>query len=191
MTTYVLVHGSWHGGWYWRSVGQILIANGDTVYMPTLTGLGERAHLLSPDTSLELHINDIMEQLESEDLERVILVGHGHGGVVVSAAADRAAERITRLVYLDAVVPGDGECMYDSAPAQIRTFFEAQAKTGGDGWRVPASAVSAEFLGLVDAEDIRWVIPKLTAHPIRTFREPVRLSAGFLDAAHLYQLHRR
>jgi len=135
MTTYVLVHGSWHGGWYWRSVGQILIANGDTVYMPTLTGLGERAHLLSPDTSLELHINDIMEQLESEDLERVILVGHGHGGVVVSAAADRAAERITRLVYLDAVVPGDGECMYDSAPAQIRTFFEAQAKTGGDGWR--------------------------------------------------------
>jgi pimeloyl-ACP methyl ester carboxylesterase len=179
MATYVLVHGSWHGGWCWHRVGKILIANGDTVYMPTLTGLGERAHLLSPDTSLETHINDVLELLESKDLKRIILVGHSYGGIVVSAVADRAAKRISRLVYLDAVVPGDGECMYDRAPAQIRTYFEAQANAGGDGWRVPASAVSAEFLGLVDEEDIRWVIPKLTAHPIRTFREPVRLSAGF------------
>lgn len=186
MTTYVLIHGGWHGGWCWRRVARVLSATGDIVYTPTLTGLGERAHLLSPEVGLETHIRDVLGVLEIEDLTGVVLVGHSYAGIVVSAAADRASDRVARLVYLDAVVPRDGECLYDRAPAPIRTFFEEQARTGGEGWRVPAGAMSAEFLGLKDEADVRWVIPKLTAHPIRTYREPVRLSSAFPQMPRTY-----
>lgn len=179
MTAIVLVHGAWHGGWCWRKVAHALKAAGSTVLTPTLTGLGERAHLLSRETCLETHIRDILGVLEAEDLEDVTLVGHSYGGIVASAVADRAPARVTRLVYLDAVVARDGESMYDRLPAQLKAHFETHAKQGGDGWYVPVSAVSPKFLGLKDEADIRWVMPKLTPHPICTFGEPVRLSAAF------------
>jgi len=186
MTAYVLIHGGWHGGWCWRRVARALSAAGEVVYTPTLTGLGERAHLLSPEIGLETHVRDVLGVLETEDLAEVVLVGHSYGGIVVSAAADRAATRIGRLVYLDAVVPRDGECLYDRAPAQIEAYFEEQARTGGEGWRVPASAMNAQFLGLRDEADVRWVMPRLTAHPIRTYREPVRLSTDFPQMPRTY-----
>jgi len=186
MTTYVLVHGAWHGGWCWRKVAQALTATGSAVYTPTLTGLGERAHLLLRETGLETHVRDILGILEVEDLKEVVLVGHSYGGIVVSAVADRVPRRVARLVYLDAVVPRDGECMYDRAPAQIRAHFEAHAKLAGEGWYIPVSAVSAQFLGLKDEEDVRWVMPKLSPHPIRTFCEVVRLSAGFPQMPRTY-----
>jgi len=186
MTTYVLVHGGWHGGWCWRRVAHALGLGGDVVYTPTLTGLGERAHLLSPAVGLETHIRDVLGVLETEDLTDVVLVGHSYGGIVVSAAADRASGRVARLVYLDAVVPRDGECLYDRAPAQIKVYFEDQARDGGEGWRVPASAMNTQFLGLKDEADVRWVMPKLTAHPIRTYREPVRLSSAFPQMPRTY-----
>lgn len=186
MATYVLVHGAWHGGWCWRRVARSLIAIGNEVYTPTLTGLGQRAHLLSPEVGLETHILDVLGMLEFEDLRGVILVGHSYSGIVVSAVADRAPGRIARLVYLDAVVPRNGEGLYDRAPAQVMSYFEQQASTKGDGWRVPAGAASAEFLGLREEEDISWVMPRLTAHPIRTFREPVRLGGGFPQMPRTY-----
>lgn len=186
MTTYVLVHGGWHGGWCWRRVGGALIATGSNVYTPTLTGLGERAHLLSPEIGLETHIRDVLGMLEFEELKSVVLVGHSYSGIVVTAVADRAPDKIAHLVYLDAVVPRDGEGLYDRAPAQVKEHFEEQARTKGDGWRVPVSAASAGFLGLREAEDIRWVVPRLTAHPIRTFREPVRLGASFPQMPRTY-----
>ena len=186
MTTYALVHGSWHGGWCWRRVARALMAAGCDVYAPTLTGLGERAHLLSPQISLETHIRDVLEMLEVEDLTGVVLVGHSYGGIVVTAVADRVPQRIARLVYLDAVVPRDGECMYDRAPAQIKARFEESARLEGEGWRVPVSAINAQFLGLKDEEDERWVMPKLTPHPIRTFREAVRLSGDFPQVPRTY-----
>ncbi|HEY6239631.1 MAG TPA: alpha/beta hydrolase, partial [Burkholderiales bacterium] len=154
-----------------------LKAAGSEVYTPTLTGLGERSHLASREIGLETHIADVLGVLEAEDLTDVVLVGHSYGGIVVTAAADRAAQRIAHLVYLDAVVPRDGQCLYDCAPAQVKTHFEEQAKTGGEGWRVPIAAASAQFLGLKREEDLRWVLPKLTPHPIRTFREAVRLGS--------------
>ena len=186
MTTYVLVHGAWHGGWCWRKVARALTATENDVHTPTLTGLGERAHLLSPEVGLETHIQDVVGTLEVEDLKEVVLVGHSYGGIVVTAVADRVPQRIARLVYLDAVVPRDGECMYDRAPAQVKAHFEEHAKTGGSGWRVPVGAVSAQFLGLTDEEDVRWVMPKLTPHPVRTFREIVRLSPGFPQMPRTY-----
>ena len=186
MTTYVLVHGAWHGGWCWRKVRAVLEASAADVYTPTLTGLGERVHLASRDISLDTHIADVVGVLEAEDLSDVVLVGHSYAGIVVTAVADRAAGRVARLVYLDAVVPGDGQCLYDRAPPQLRTHFEEQARIAGEGWQVPASVATAQFLGLRAEEDVRWVMPKLTPHPIRTFREAVRLSAHFPQMPRTY-----
>lgn len=178
MTTYVLVHGAWHGGWCWRKV-RTALESGAVVHTPTLTGLGERAHLASRDISLDTHVADVLGVLESEDLSEVVLVGHSYGGIVVTAVGDRAAERVARLVFLDAVVPRDGQCLYDCAPPQLRAHFEEQAQIAGEGWRVPVSVATAQYLGLKAEEDVRWVMPKLTPHPIRTFRETVRLSTRF------------
>ena len=107
--TYVLVHGAWHGGWCWRRVAPLLAAAGHRVLVPTLTGLGERAHLLTPETGLSTFARDVMAVIEAEEAEDVVLVGHSFGGVVVSMVADRMAERIARLVYLDATVLRSGE----------------------------------------------------------------------------------
>jgi pimeloyl-ACP methyl ester carboxylesterase len=177
MTTFVLVHGAWHGGWCWSRVGRALKLAGSDVYTPTLTGLGERVHLASREVDLETHISDVLGVLQAEDLTDIVLVGHSYGGIVITAVADRAAQRIAHLVYLDAFAPRDGQCLYDCAPAEIETHFEEQARLGGEGWRVPVAAVSAPFLGLKHPEDVRWVMPKLTPHPIRTFREAVRLGS--------------
>jgi pimeloyl-ACP methyl ester carboxylesterase len=175
MTTYVLVHGAWHGGWCWSRVRRELEAAGGEVYTPTLTGLGERAHLASREIGLETHVADVLAVLETEDLSGVVLAGHSYAGMVVTAVADRAAARISRLVYLDAVVPRDGQCLYDTASPQVKAYFEEQAKTGGEGWLVPPAG--AKFLGLQREEDLRWVMPRLRPHPVRTFREAVRLAS--------------
>ncbi|WP_095203401.1 alpha/beta fold hydrolase [Mesorhizobium carmichaelinearum] len=128
MTTFVMVHGARHGGWCWRKVAQSLNVLGSDLYTPTLTGLGERAHLASPDIDLETHICDVLGLLETEDLKDVVLVGHSYAGIVASGAADRAVGRIARVVYLDAIVPRDG--LYDCASAQARDYFEEQARVG-------------------------------------------------------------
>lgn len=113
MATFVLVHGATAGGWVWRPVPSLLRAEGHEVYTPTLTGLGERAHLLSPEVDLGTHIQDVVNVLEFERLSQVILVGHSYGGVVVTAVAERIPERLAQLVYIDALVPADGESVAD------------------------------------------------------------------------------
>jgi pimeloyl-ACP methyl ester carboxylesterase len=182
--TYVLVHGAWHGGWCWKRVRRELEAGGGEVYTPTLTGLGERAHLASREVGLRTHVADVLAVLETEDLSDVVLCGHSYAGMVVTAVADRAARRIARLVYLDAVVPCDGQCLYDRAPPQVKERFEEQAKTCGDGWLVPPAG--AKFLGLEREEDLHWVMPRLSPHPVRTFREAVRLGANPPPVARRY-----
>jgi pimeloyl-ACP methyl ester carboxylesterase len=186
MATYVLVHGAWHGGWCWRRVRAALEANGAHVHTPTLTGLGERAHLASRDIGLETHVADVVGVIEAEDLADIVLVGHSYGGIVVTAAADRVAARVARLVYLDAVVPADGQGLFDRTPPQFRERFEEQARIAGDGWLVPTSIASAQYLGLSAEDDVRWVLPKLTPHPIRTCREAVRLGARFPQMPRTY-----
>jgi pimeloyl-ACP methyl ester carboxylesterase len=173
VATYVLVHGAWHGGWCWSRVARALQARGADIYMPTLTGLGERAHLASRDIGLETHIEDVLGVLEYEGLTNVVLVGHSYAGVIVTAVADRVPRRLSRLVYLDAVVPRSGQCLFDCAGPEFRTRIEEQVRTQGEGWRIPAA--SAERLGLTRDEDISWVVPKLVPHPYRTFLEPVQL----------------
>src|SRR5258705_1716413 len=112
-STYVLVHGAWHGGWCWKRVAPALRAAGHEVYTPTLTGLGERAHLANPAIDLATHISDVVNLLEAEELNEVVLLGHSYGGMVVTGVADRAPARLRRVIYLDAFLPEDGKSLLD------------------------------------------------------------------------------
>src|ERR1700745_1867550 len=134
---FVLVHGAWHGGWCWAKVARLLRDAGHDVYTPTLTGLGERAHLARPDVDLELHIQDIVSMLEAEELRGVTLVGHSYGGMVLSGVAARAgAGRLVQLVYLDARVPEAGKALLDYLGPRAEAMRET-VRTQGEGWKVP------------------------------------------------------
>ena len=139
MTTFVLVHPAWFGGWCWRKVSPVLRARGHEVFAPTLTGLGERAHLASQKVGLEMHVEDVANVLEYEDLRQVILVGNSSGGMVITGVADRMPERIAHLVYLDAFVPEDGQSMLDIIPAERRPLMEALVQKEVSGWFYRAS----------------------------------------------------
>jgi pimeloyl-ACP methyl ester carboxylesterase len=106
---FVIVHGAWGGSWAFRRVETLLRDKGCNVYRPSLTGLGERVHLATPDVGLSTHINDVVNMILFEDLHDVILVGHSYGGMVITGVADRLPDRILRLIYIDAFVPSDGE----------------------------------------------------------------------------------
>jgi pimeloyl-ACP methyl ester carboxylesterase len=116
MATFVLVHPAWFGGWCWRKLTPLLHAQGHTVHTPTLTGLGERAHLANRWVGLETHVSDVANVLRFEDIHDVILVGNSSAGAVITVVADRAPERIQQVVYLDAFVPTDGQSLVDLIP---------------------------------------------------------------------------
>jgi pimeloyl-ACP methyl ester carboxylesterase len=174
MATYLLVHGGAHGGWCWNRVAPLLRAGGHVVYTPTLTGLGERVHLLTSDVDLTMHVQDIVNVLKYEDLQHVILVGHSYGGMVITGVADQAPERIRRLVFLDALQPRDGESMADLAPA----ILDVPRRSTGDGVELtllPEERKPSDF-GVVDRDDAAWIASKLTPHPLACFTQPLRLS---------------
>jgi pimeloyl-ACP methyl ester carboxylesterase len=172
MPTFLFVPGAWLGGWCWRDVATPLRAAGHLVIDATLTGLGERAHLLNPQIGLQTHVADIVGLLHYRDLNGVSLVGHSYGGIVITAVAEWAPERIRRLVYLDASVPRDGESNDDVVGAEMAARLRSDAQSRGEGWRVPP----AEYVltGLTDAMRV-WVEERLTPHPLRSFAEPVQL----------------
>lgn len=137
MSTFVLVHGGWDGGWSWRGVARHLQAAGHEVFTPTLTGSGERAHLAGPEVNLATHIQDVVNVLRYEDLEEVVLCGSSYGGMVITGAAEQVPDRIGQLVYLDAFVPEDGQSVADLVGPEIMGFMEQAAAAYGEGWRVP------------------------------------------------------
>jgi pimeloyl-ACP methyl ester carboxylesterase len=139
MSVFVLVHGGFMGGWVWRQVTQFLRTAGHEVFAPTLTGFGERAHLANPSIDLNTHIQDIVGVLECEDLQQVILVGYSYGGPVITGVAEKTPERLSRLVYLDAPFPSDGQSVFDLEPEMVPMFLES-AREKGDGWRVMSAA---------------------------------------------------
>jgi pimeloyl-ACP methyl ester carboxylesterase len=138
--TYVLIHPAWFGGWCWKKLSPLLRAQGHEVFAPTLTGLGERAHLARPEVGLEIHVRDITNVIEYEDLHNVILVGNSSGGMVITGVADHMPERIARLVFLDAFVPMDGQSMLDVIPPDRRPALEAFVQKEGSGWLLPRFA---------------------------------------------------
>ena len=175
MSAYVLVHGAWHGSWCWKRVRQALQSRGHEVFTPTLTGVGERSHLLSPQIDLETHINDVVNCIRWEELSDVILCGHSYGGCVIRGAADRISDRIGALVYLDAFVPDNGQSLYDCLPAEMRNAQLELAKTIGEGWKLPP--IMAEQFQ-VNAKDRDWVNRQCTFQPIETFRQPLKVTGA-------------
>ena len=136
MAAFVIVHGGWAGGWIWQRVARQLRAAGHEVYTPTLTGMGERIHLATPEVDLATHVLDVVNVLEAEDLHEVVLAGHSYGGMPVTGVAERVPERLSQIVYLDAFVPRDGESLLDLLGPQARADTERAFQNSDDGWRV-------------------------------------------------------
>jgi pimeloyl-ACP methyl ester carboxylesterase len=178
VSTYVLVHGGGHGGWCYQRVARILRAAGHEVYTPTLTGLGERSHLLSPAIDLDTHITDVVSMLHYEDLRDVILVGHSYGGMVITGVADRAADRVGDLVYLDAANPRNGQSLVDVAGPMMqaaRTF--GRVVDGVELVLIPDSDTSSvRYYGVTDPDTSAWMAERLTPHPWKCFEQPLRLT---------------
>ncbi len=169
MATFVLVHGGWHGGWCWQKVIPFLEAAGHEVYAPTLTGLAERASLLTPDVGLDTHIQDVVGLLEDKNLHGVILVGHSYGGMVITGVVDAVPERIAHLVDLDTFVPRDGEAMVDVSPLVIGLLLRKQAH--GDRWRIDSQGT----YGVTTEPDRTWVLSKVTPQPRKTLEQSLHL----------------
>jgi pimeloyl-ACP methyl ester carboxylesterase len=172
--TYVLVHGGGHGGWCYQRVARILRAAGHEVHCPTLTGLGERSHLVSADVDLDTHITDVVNVLVYEDLRDVILAGHSYGGMVITGVADRALERIGELVYLDAALPLNGESLVDVSPTPM-----AGARTSGeivDGVELvtPPDYLLAH-MGVTDPDDLAWMRDRVSWQPWKCFEQPLAM----------------
>lgn len=168
MATLVLVHGAWGGGWEWREVERLLCARGHEATRPTLTGLGERAHLASPAVTLATHVEDVARHLEVEDLSGVVLCGHSYGGMVVTGAAERVPERLARLVYLDAFVPNDGESLFDLLPPEWSAMLRASVVDG----LVPVPFPFEDAAATHGA----WYAERTTPQPLATFEQAVRVA---------------
>jgi len=166
-STFVLVHGAWHGGWCWRRVADGLTAKGHYVSAPTLTGVGERMHLASDSVSLSTHIDDIVNEIKWKDLDHIVLVGHSYGGMVITGVAERMRERIVAIVYLDAVIPLDGQSFAALRPPTATPYPTPT---------VPAPAV-AQFK--INEKDVDWVKGKLTPQPAKTFTEPLHVTGAY------------
>ena len=156
-STYVLVHGAWGGGWDWRHVADLLTADGNKVYRVTLTGQGERSHLASTNIDLDTHITDVVNVILWENLHDVVLVGHSYGGMVITGVADRVPERIKHVIYIDALLPMNGESEKDIRPSTSKHFVK-------DGFVIPT-----------------WVTnntppPHDVPQSDRTFSEPITLA---------------
>jgi pimeloyl-ACP methyl ester carboxylesterase len=179
MTTFVLVHGAFLGGWCWSRVEKLLRDQGHEVYGPSLTGLGDRAHLLSDQIGLSTQINDVLGVIESHDLTDIVLCGHSYGGIVITGVADQLADRVQTLVYLDALVPENANSMFDLIPPFFQESFESGAALDG-GLSVPP--MSAEDFGVGEA-DRAWVDEKSGNHPIKCFSERIALSGAYRSIA--------
>jgi pimeloyl-ACP methyl ester carboxylesterase len=175
-TTFVLIHGAWKGGWSWWMVAAGLRAAGHVVYTPTLTGLGERSHLLRPDITIADHVEDVVKVFEFEELTDVVLVGHSYGGMVIVGAASRIPERVRSLVFVDAIVPKEGE-------------------TVSDLWAVDTAIhpLPPPAPALVVAEEplVARVARSMTPHPTGTFTSPAFGTASVGGFRHRTYIHAR
>lgn len=171
--TYVLVHGAWHGGWAWQRVADRLRARGHRVFTPTLTGLGERAHLLRPGVNLSLHIADVLAVIKYEQLDDVVLVGHSYGGCVISGVAEAVPGAIRSIVFLDAFIPDNGDATVHLVQPAVREVIEAALERGDTTIPVRDAAAFG-----VNEKDRAWVDSLAGPHPIGTMTEKLKLTGA-------------
>lgn len=174
------MHGGWGGGWEWTPVARTLRERGHEVFTPTLTGMGERAHLGRPEVGLATHVEDVVAVLELEDLHDVVLCAHSYGGIPATGAADRVSERIRLVVYVDALVPSDGQSAFDLLPDEFADLAHASADMHGDGWRVTIPTALLPPKGWIAEEELARYLNRLGGQPLASFSEPITLS-GALD----------
>jgi pimeloyl-ACP methyl ester carboxylesterase len=179
---YVLVHPAWFGGWCWWKVEPLLRAAGHRVVTPTLTGLGEREHLASPDVGLATHIDDVVNVVVHDDLADVTLVGNSSSGAVITGVRDRIPDRLRRVVYLDAFVPSDGQSILEQIAPERREAMEALVAEEGGGWSLPRFAPAPwerfvpEAWEVRDDGDLRRILARLRPTPFRHFSDPLELA---------------
>jgi pimeloyl-ACP methyl ester carboxylesterase len=172
--TYVLAHGSWHGGWCWRKLTPLLEAAGHRVITFSYTGMGDRAHLLSPAVDVNTFVQDIVGVIESEELEDAILVGHSFGGIPITGAAAQVAQRLSRLVYFDAALVESGQSAFDQYPPADVLARTRAAKDGPGGIALPVPKVLSPIWGLTpDMPDYAWFMRSLTPHPLASYNTPL------------------
>lgn len=170
---FVLVHGAWHGGWCWRRVSDRLDRLGHKVYAPSLTGLGDRSHLISSRINVTTHITDIVNLIRFEDLKDIVLVGHSYAGFVISGVAERELSKIRSIVFLDAFVPQNGQSIYSLSSQRLRDTVETAIRQGQVGMP-PAGAAYFK----VNEKDRAWVDAKCTPQPVGTYGEPIAITGA-------------
>lgn len=166
MTVFVVAHGAWSGAWNWDRVAGLLRARGHDVYVPTLSGLGERSHLAQFPITLTTHIEDVVNEMVWHDLTDVVLVGHSYGGIVATGVVERAAERIAAIVYLDAFIPGDGQSFEDFVGEKLTGPLTPSPEVAPDDYPTP--------------EESAWVATKSTPQPTGTFTERLAVTGAYL-----------
>jgi len=174
VATFLIARGAWSAGWAWKKMHPLLRARGHELVTPTYTGIGERAHLAHKDINLETHIADILGVLKFEDLRNVILVGHSYGGMVATGVADRAAERIAHLVYLDAFAPRDGQSLLELQTEENRQRVRDDAKKNRDGWRITPNPAPPD----TSEADLAWVNAHRVKQPLQTFEQKLKLTGA-------------
>ena len=182
--TFLVCHGAWSAGWAWKKMHPLMRAAGHRLVTPSYTGLGERAHLANPSIDLETHIEDMLNVIKYEDLRDIVLVGHSYGGMVATGVADRARDRVTQLIYVDAFVPDDGQSLFDINEPGRQPMLDG-AKKG----RRLARAADDRRRRNTAAEDVEWLAARRVDMPIKCFETRLKLQGGTADIA--AQLHLR
>jgi pimeloyl-ACP methyl ester carboxylesterase len=183
MATFVIVHGAWGGGWEWAPVADLLREHGHRVFTPTLSGMGERAHLTPDDRiGLTTHVEDISNLLELEALRDVVLCGASYGGMAATGAAERAPHRIRLLVYVDGLVPLSGQSALDLFPVWFAEILRDGLVDHGPAWRVPMPSRVVEALippgSLPDVVRHEY-LERLRPHPAASFTDPLHLTEAW------------
>jgi pimeloyl-ACP methyl ester carboxylesterase len=178
MATVVLVHGAWAGSWIWKKVIPVLRAAGHDIHATTATGLGDRIHLAHAAITLDTHITDVVNLLEFEELTDVTLVGWSYGGMIITGVAEQVPERLAQLVYLDALVPADGESAYDAelVTEEPRTANAAAAEAAGTPGFLGVAPYAEWIRSLTpDPTDQAWVLTKFMPQPLATYTQPIQI----------------
>ena len=173
MAVFVVAHGAWSSGWAWKKMRPLMRAAGHELFVPSYTGLGERAHLLTRDVNLDTHIADVLGVLKYEDLSDVVLVGHSYGGMVATGVADRGRAHLKQLIYYDAFVPRAGQSLADFRGPNGAIEMRALAAKEGDGWLLPSNPIPPD----TSPEDVAWIMARRMKQPLACFEQKIALGS--------------